>query len=197
MKQLIGWIGLVVVAVLALPLSALAGGWSLVTLDSSPTNVQANTPFTVGFMVRQHGKTPMPDLAPTLVFIRNAQAAAPSTATLVRAAYAAKGEQDTVTFNARPDGAVGHYVATVTLPSEGTWTWQIDAFGPVAQMSPLQVGAAPAPKGAAEQPGVPQSTAVPAPVAGVLPWIGLGAAAVGAACIFVLLRTRRRTMARL
>lgn len=126
---------------LALPRAALAGGWSVVTLDRMPDNVQAGAPFTIGFVVRQHGKTPMADLSPTITLVKQSGA---QTQDRVQAAAPATGDNGRVTVTARPDGDVGHYAATITLPSAGAWTWTIDAFGPVAEMSPLTVSAAPA-----------------------------------------------------
>lgn len=112
---------------LALISGARAGGWSVVTLDSgsaldpiSGQVIRPGEPFSFGFIVRQHGLTPMADLNP--------QITATSQAT-----------GDVVTATARADGGVGHYVVTLTLPSAGTWDWQIDAFGPVAEMAPISV----------------------------------------------------------
>src|ERR687888_351278 len=48
----------VVVAMLALAAPALAGGWAVVTLDTLPREVHGGQSFQLGFMVRQHGKTP-------------------------------------------------------------------------------------------------------------------------------------------
>ena len=47
-----------ILAMLALVAPALAGGWAVVTLDSLPREVHAGERLQVGFMVRQHGKTP-------------------------------------------------------------------------------------------------------------------------------------------
>lgn len=113
---------LTLLALLALPLTVGAGGWSVVTLDSSPVNLQPGVPFTVGFVVRQHGVTPLGGLTPNV--------------TLTNAAT-----NERVTARATAEGATGHYVVTLTLPATGAWNWQIDAFGPPAVLSPIQVGA--------------------------------------------------------
>ena len=153
---------------LIMPLAALAGGWSVTTLDRSPTDIKPGEPFSIGFMVRQHGDKPMAGLKPVITVIN------PTT-----------GER--VTATAAPEGVIGHYVATLTLPSAGAWTWEIAAFGEPAKMSPLQVGA-PAP---ASEP----------PVARADPWLlpGLAVAALIALCAggFALGWTRRgRAVAR-
>lgn len=107
-----------------------AGGWSVVVLDRESAligvdrPVDAGAPFTIGFTVLQHGKTPVDGLTPRITL------------------SSAAGEG--VTVFAEGEGGPGHYVATITLPEAGTWTWQIDAFGPIATMAPITV-AAPAP----------------------------------------------------
>jgi hypothetical protein len=118
-----------------------AGGWSVVVLDSESAligvdrPVDAGAPFTIGFTVLQHGKTPVDGITPKI--------------TLTSAA----GEQ--ITAFGEAEGGPGHYVATITLPEAGTWTWQIDAFGPVATMAPITVAApAPAPAPAAPAPAL-------------------------------------------
>lgn len=99
-----------------------AGGWAVITLDELPSNIVAGQPFTVGFTVLQHGKTPMLDLQPTI------------TANLNK-------EQELV-IDAKPEGKPGHYVATVTLPKEGDWQWSIQAFSMDQNMPVLSVAAA-------------------------------------------------------
>ena len=122
----------VLVCMLVVPTLAQAGGWALVTLDAQPNDVRPNQPFTVGFMVRQHGITPNGSLTPIV--------------------SATNGTGDTITVQAQPEGAEGHYVATLQLP-EDTWEWQIDAMHPMAHMGTLEVRqAAPAVSGL----GLPQ-----------------------------------------
>src|SRR5215510_963883 len=47
-------------------LPVFAGGWAVITLDELPTDVVAGKSLTIGFMVLQHGRTPMTDLKPTV-----------------------------------------------------------------------------------------------------------------------------------
>ncbi len=121
-------LGIAVALALLLPLTALAGGWAVVTLDRAPTGIEAGKAFEVGFTVLQHGKTPVEGLSPKLVFSRVAAGRTPGLA---------KGE--TLSFNAQAEGKIGHYVASVTLPSDGKWNWEVDAFGPPHRMSALTV----------------------------------------------------------
>ena len=86
----------------------LAGGWAVITLDELPTNVVAGEPYTIGFTVLQHGRTPMTDIAPTI------------TANLYK--------EEEFTVRARPEGDPGHYTASVTFPKEGQWSWSVQAF---------------------------------------------------------------------
>lgn len=96
---------------LALPRTAVAGGVS-VALDQLPSDLQAGVPFTVGFAVRSlHDKrTTMSDLNPIL--------------TLTNVATNEK-----VTATATAEGAAGHYVVSITLPSAGNWQWEVQPFG--------------------------------------------------------------------
>jgi mono/diheme cytochrome c family protein len=86
-----------------------AGGWAVITLDSLPSEVNSSEEFTVGFVVRQHGVSPMVGLSP-----------------LVSVTHQASGTQ--VTFDAKPSGESGHYQAVMSLPKTGIWKWRIQAF---------------------------------------------------------------------
>ena len=98
-------------AALATAASAIAGGWSTTTLDPMPEEIQEGEEFEVGFVVKQHGQDPVNDafgepLEPVVV-----------------ATNADSGEE--VEFVARQEGAEGHFVADVSLPSAGAWEWTI------------------------------------------------------------------------
>ena len=107
-------LGVALAAVLALLLAApaRAGGWAAVTLDALPREVRAGQALTLGFMVRQHGITPIDGafgegtMQPFLTAI-NAQTGA---------RYEAP---------ARKEGPVGHFVVDVAFPAAGTWSWAI------------------------------------------------------------------------
>lgn len=113
-------IALLLASVFVIP--AFAGGWAVITLDDLPVNVVAGEPFTVGFTVLQHGRTPMMDLHPTIT------------------ANLEKGSQ--LVINAEAEGKPGHYAATVTLPKEGEWQWSIQAFTMDQPMPNLNVAPA-------------------------------------------------------
>jgi hypothetical protein len=145
----------------ALALLSFAGGWATVTLDALPENVVAGQPLTIGFVVRQHGVTPLGNLSP---------------APTVYATNPATGER--VTAKAKDEGAVGHYVATITLPSAGTWNWEVHAFGPVAKLAPLTVVSA----ATTASPIAPSAVALSSgrvALAGMIVVIGLAAGLLG------------------
>lgn len=118
--------------------AAWAGGWAIVSLDALPVEPHAGEPLQVGFVVRQHGITPLNSVQPR--FLAHNQETG-----------------ETVEVEAVQEGSVGHFVMEVVFPSPGTWTWEIrpEPFGPVpwqfepltvlpAQPAPVQIGTAPA-----------------------------------------------------
>jgi hypothetical protein len=113
-------IALLLTLIVVIP--ALAGGWAVITLDEMPSNLVAGKPFTIGFTVLQHGRTPMTDLHPTIT--------------------AALNKEQELVMDAEPEGKPGHYVATVTLPLEGEWQWSVQAFTMDQKMPTLSVAAA-------------------------------------------------------
>jgi mono/diheme cytochrome c family protein len=114
-------IGLSLLLTLLFVVPVLAGGWAVITLDELPTGVVAGKPLTIGFIVLQHGRTPMTDIAPTIT------------------AKSSSGEKFVV--NAEPDGKPGHYTATLTFPKDGDWQWSIQAFTMDQPMPVLSVSA--------------------------------------------------------
>jgi cytochrome c2 len=93
-----------------------AGGWAVITLDDLPGQVVVGESFTIGFMVRQHGRIPMSGLTPS-ISARNSDTG------------------DFIVIEAVPEGETGHYSATLTLPKAGQWQWSISAFS-MAQAMP-------------------------------------------------------------
>jgi hypothetical protein len=167
---------LLTVLLAAVP-AVLAGGWATVTLDELPGDVRAGEPFTVGFLVMQHGITPVHDLGEGYPI-----------EPLIVATNPATGER--VEVVAEPAAELGHFTAELTLPSEGAWAWSITPrpFGEQL-LEPLTVLPAPqaslvgllAGDGAAATGGI--ATLV------LLRWAGLALVAVGLA---VFLWQRRR-----
>lgn len=90
--------------------TAAAGGWAVTTLDPLP-DIHAGQPYTIGWTIRQHGQTPID--VERLGGTTEIQATTPD-------------GSRTLTFPGKRDGGpTGHYAATIQLPVEGTWTWQV------------------------------------------------------------------------
>jgi hypothetical protein len=123
-------IALVLALVLA-PAAAAKGGWAIVTVDQLPGEVHAGETVRLGFMVRQHGLTPINQVKP-----------------YVQAYNSESGE--TVRAYAVQEGEVGHFVVEIVFPAAGTWEWEI---APVpfegTQLEPLSVLPASLPQTAA------------------------------------------------
>ncbi len=157
-----------------------AGGWAVITLDELPDQIAAGQSFTIGFTVRQHGRTLRDDLAPILRFNRS-------------------DAKDSLDFTAKREGDSGHYVASVTLPNDGQWKWKVDIeqFGMVTQdMSPLTVLAAAPAKALAPAPAKalsPTTIDPVAPATNTVPFItGVAGVIVAIGALAFWLRTRAR-----
>lgn len=125
------------------PTAAGAGGWAVTTLDEVPSAPAADEPVPVGYTVRQHGVTPVA-LEDTAIVVERA------------------GGQ-TLRFSGAAQGPVGHYVATVVFPEDGTYRWKVDqGWFADQELGTLDVGAAPA--NAAPTPAGQGSGRWPAPV---------------------------------
>jgi hypothetical protein len=112
-RRLLGLLFILVLAMVGVPAGeASAGGWAVTTLDAVPTP-QVGKVESVGFVIRQHGVTPVRLDADVGVEVRSASG---------RVDY----------FPATPSGAVGHYVAEVVFREPGAATWAIHQgwFGP-------------------------------------------------------------------
>ncbi len=88
---------------------ALAGSWAVVTLDSVPQAVHAGQQLSLGFMVWQHGVTPI-----------DTAFGGPPMMPLLTARNAATGE--TLRAEARKEGPLGHFVVDFTAPAAGSRT---------------------------------------------------------------------------
>src|SRR5687767_13737288 len=134
---------------LALASPGAAGGWAVTTLDAVPDRFEAGRAYDIGYTIRQHGATPV-DL--------------PSTG--IRITSADSGKQ--LTFDGRRDGAVGHYVALVTFPAAGGWSWEAlqDWFAPhpLGELAVVLPGSTVAsePRAAAAAASAPAALAAPA-----------------------------------
>lgn len=93
---------------------AQAGGWVAVTIDQLPVAPQAGEALNLGFMLRQHGLTPVSTnwengtLKPYILASN-------------------KETKEELRFEAKPEGAEGHFVVEVRFPTAGVWEWKIVA----------------------------------------------------------------------
>lgn len=164
---------LVLLAMLALTVPALAGGWAVVTLDAVPREVRAGQSLQLGFIVRQHGKTPTNldlngnPLKPMVSAIKQGDPAA------------------TIRAEARQAGATGHYVVDLTFPSDGVWAWQIALPTYYVQDSPSGNNAAIFEPLTVLPAALPAPAPAPTPIA--TPWLGLSPAALRWAGVIALL----------
>ena len=78
-----------------------AGGWAVITVDDLPDYAEAGKPIQLGYMVRQHGHTPLDQL---------------------RGAVEATSGRLATRATVIPSGSPGRYSAALTLPSAGEWT---------------------------------------------------------------------------
>jgi hypothetical protein len=133
------WAAAVVLAALALPATASAGGFATVGLSSLPDGTAPGTPWHVTLTILQHGRTPLANLRPT-VLITSADGAT------------------TRTIAARPAREPGVYTADVVFPNAGVWRYAVnDDFSQVHQFAPVAIGtgaaAGPAPAAASTSGG--------------------------------------------
>jgi hypothetical protein len=165
-------------ALAALAMPALAGGWAVVTLDTLPREVRAGAGVQLGFIVRQHGRTPTNKdldgnpLKPVLTATKQSETASGQS-----------GADATFRAEARQQGSVGHYVVDLTFPSAGVWSWQIALPTYYVQDSPSGSNAAVlAPITVLPAAAVPVAPAPQAPA-----WLGLDSAALRWAGLAALL----------
>jgi hypothetical protein len=95
------------VAALAAPTAAPAGGWASVELDALPSGIDAGDTWNARVTVLRHGVTPT-DGAEPMVTIVNTETS------------------DDETFTAAPAGETGVYEAAVVFPDGGSWRIDID-----------------------------------------------------------------------
>ncbi len=86
-----------------------AGGWAVVTIDELPARIDAGRPLALAFTVRQHGRTLLSGLKPSIE---------------------AKSGTLNVSAPATAAQTPGHYTATIVVPQAGDWVVTIHSgFG--------------------------------------------------------------------
>jgi hypothetical protein len=108
MRRLLVALGMVLAVAMGASGVASAGGWVVISLDSTPV-FRAGVPTEIGFRVLRHG-----------VNLENPEI---NGAQMNVVLTAPDGTQ--TRFDVEPSGAVGHHVATVTVPEAGTYDWRV------------------------------------------------------------------------
>ena len=131
-KTLLILFALLILALPLLVLPAYAGGWAEVEITSMPDKLYAGRPFTIEFMVLQHGNKPVHDLA------WGDSGRTPVEPVISLGSSSAGGK---LTFKARPAKQPGLFTAEITLPGEGEWLLSIDPkpLGSIGEFDALTV----------------------------------------------------------
>lgn len=114
------------VAAMAMPGTAIAGGWATTTLDEAPVEFRAGVTHEVTYTVLQHGRTPVDG----------------STAIVFRPAKGTMSPASEIRFQGFPTDEPGQYRAHVELPVAGVWVWEVEQ-GPFGtfDLGSVEVGA--------------------------------------------------------
>ena len=98
-------------AVIAIPTVAMAGGWAMASFDNVPAEFQAGSTYDLEYTILQHGQTPVDVGSSQIRFVD-------SNGTMVEVDAVATGEP-------------GRYAVSVTIPEAGSWHWSVTmgAFG--------------------------------------------------------------------
>jgi hypothetical protein len=121
MRKLIAAVAMLFGVVVASPGSAGAGGWVVVSLDEQPALV-AGEPTDVGFTVLRHGVTP--ETNDDIMFV-------------LTDARGARHE-----FAATPEGATGHHLVTIDVPSDGEYRLTVLGQFVDVDLGPITIGSA-------------------------------------------------------
>lgn len=98
------------VMVLALGGTALAGGWALTVVNNAPQEFKAGIEHRITYTILQHGRTAVNVEGTSLDFFHPRY-------------------KGLLSFPGEPTGNPGEYVAAVTLPTTGSWSWEVDQGG--------------------------------------------------------------------
>jgi hypothetical protein len=102
---------------------ALAGGWAVTSVDSAPQEFVAGQTYDVEYSVLQHGIHPTTSNGSSMQLVNEATG-------------------QVLTFPGEPNAATGRYVAQITAPQEGSWSWSASSGFGEQELGTLQVAAA-------------------------------------------------------
>lgn len=92
-------------AAMAIPTAALAGGWAIASFDNVPAEFRAGSTYDLEYTILQHGQTPVDVGSSQVRFVD-------SKGTVVELDAVATGEP-------------GRYAVSVTIPEAGSWHWSV------------------------------------------------------------------------
>jgi hypothetical protein len=95
------------VMVFALGGTALAGGWALTVVNDAPQEFEAGTEHQITYTILQHGRSGANVESTSLDFFHPRF-------------------KGLLSFPGEPTGNPGEYVAAVTLPTAGSWSWEVN-----------------------------------------------------------------------
>ena len=111
--------------IIAISATAWAGGWAMTTLDDTPGELVAGETYHIGYTILQHGRFPV-SVDRTEVRV-----------------HGGPWKAGLHVFEGVADGPTGHYVAEVTVPTSGTYEWEVIQGGFGSQdLGTLEVAAA-------------------------------------------------------
>ena len=107
-------------ALMAIPMTAFAGGWAIASFDQVPGEFEAGSTYDLQYTILQHGETPV-DVGDSQVVIVDATGSKTA-------------------FDAVAQGQPGRYSVSITFPESGPWLWEV-TMGPFAshQMGTIDV----------------------------------------------------------
>ena len=157
-----------------------AGGWATVGITEMPEEIEAGRPFTLQFMVWQHGNKPVHELS------RGSNRVMP-VEPVISFGSAEAGQK--LMFKAQPAKQLGLFTAEIMLPAEGEYVWTIapQPLAGVTEFEPLTV--IPAGTGTAVHPAEAQTLSL----AGVTFPLWVAAAGLLLVAVFALTLRARPT----
>jgi hypothetical protein len=120
-RRLIAGGGAALAALLLSAAGVFAGGWALIQPDEATAQPAAGETVEIGFRVLQHGETPASWVGASVVL-------------------EPVGGGEPITVPARSNDDDGHFVATVTFPDAGFWTWRVQLVDLINDSPPSVVG---------------------------------------------------------
>ena len=155
---------------LALTVTAFGGGWATVGMSSTPEGAKPGEPWVVDMTILQHGRTPLEGVHPSLTIING---------------------DARQTFNAKATKEPGVYRVSVTFPTKGLWSYQVDdgfISGQPHTFKAIQIGAPGTPPAAANTSTTTTPTAAADDGGPSLLWLIPGLALLAAAAALLLAR---------